>query len=158
MEHLFNQAALVGTLLKDRQETVAVAESSAGGLISASLLSVSGASAYYLGGGVIYTREARRHLLGLPEDQVTMPGANEDYALIVAKAIQVKLGATWGLCETGATGPTGNRYGNPAGHVCIAVSGPQDKAMTLQTNSSERQANMHQFAETSLAFLRQILS
>ena len=157
MEHLFARADVVGSLLKDRKHTIAVAESSAGGLISASLLSVAGASAYYLGGGIIYTRQSRRDLLGLPEDQVTMPGASEEYAMIVAKAIQVKLGATWGLCETGATGPTGNRYGNPAGHVCIAVTGSEEQAMTLQTHSDDRQANMVRFAETSLDFLEKVL-
>ncbi len=111
-------------LLKEQGCTVAVAESSAGGLVSAALLSVPGASAYFLGGGVIYTREARRALLGVPEDVVTLRAATEDYALIMARAMRERLGATWGLCETGASGPSGNRYGDRAGHACIAVAGP----------------------------------
>lgn len=157
MDQLYKRAEIVGQLLKDRGDTIAVAESSTGGLISASLLSVSGASAYFLGGGIIYTRDARRQILNLPEDQVTMPGANEDYALICAKAIQAKLGTTWGLGETGATGPSGNRYGNPPGHVAIAVSGPKNRSMVLQTGISDRQDNMQRFADAALGFLEGVL-
>ena len=87
MDRLVAMAGGLGVLLKAQGGTLAVAESSAGGLVSAALLSVPGASAYYRGGGVIYTREARRALLGLPEDGVTMRGASEDYALIVARAV-----------------------------------------------------------------------
>jgi len=154
---LFDQAGLLGALLKERKETIAIAESSTGGLVSAALLSVAGASSYFLGGGVIYTRDARRELLGLPEDFVTMPGANEEYARIAAKAMRDKFGCTWGLCETGATGPDGNRYGNPPGHVAIAVIGPIERAMTLETGSADRQANMWAFAGAALSFLEETL-
>jgi len=157
VQKIITRARIVGQLLQERRQTIAIAESSAGGLISAGLLSVAGASAYYLGGGVIYTREARRQLLGLPESVVTMQAATEDYALLVARAIRDKLGATWGLCETGASGPGGNRYGNPPGHVCVAVCGPQDLAMTLETGSADREANMRAFAEASLEFLEKAL-
>lgn len=144
--------------LKERRETVAIAESSAGGLISAALLAVPGASAYYLGGGVIYTREARRALLCLPEDVITMRAATEEYALIVARAIRDRLGATWGFCETGASGPTGNRYGDAAGHSCLAIAGPVEKSMTLETGLAEREANMWRFTETALSFMADVLS
>ena len=103
---LVELAGDAGDLLKKRGETIAVAESSSGGLVSASLLSVPGASSYFLGGGTIYTRVARDALLGLPEEVVTMRASTEDYALIVAEAVRKKLGATWGLCESGASGPT----------------------------------------------------
>ncbi len=112
MDRLTSLATALGERLKTRSDTVAVAESSAGGLISAALLAVPGASAYFLGGGVIYTRAARGGLLGLPEDVIAMRAATEEYALIVARAIRERRGATWGLCETGASGPTGNRYGD----------------------------------------------
>ena len=158
MNELFEHASILGSLLKERKQTVSVAESSAGGLVSAALLSVPGASAYYLGGGVIYTQDARRQLLGLPDDIATMRGANEEYALIVANAVRKKLGSTWGLCETGATGPTGNRYGDASGHVCIAVAGPIEAAMTLETGSSDREANMWRFAQASLDFLQTTMS
>jgi PncC family amidohydrolase len=144
-------------MLREREQTVAVAESSAGGLVSAALLSVPGASAYFKGGGVVYTRDARRALLGVAEDVATMRGATEEYALIMARAVQQRLGATWGLCETGASGPTGNRYGDNAGHVCVAVAGPLECSITLETESDDREANMWRFAEASLELLKAVL-
>lgn len=150
---LSSMAAALGALLKETGETVAVAESSAGGLVSAALLAIPGASAYYAGGGVIYTRAARRGLLGLPEDVVAMRAATEDYALILARAMRQRLDATWGLCETGATGPAGNRYGDAAGHACIAVAGPLERALTLETGSADRADNMWRFAAASLELL-----
>src|SRR2546425_3931129 len=117
-------AAALGALLKERKQTVAVAESSAGGLISAVLLAVPGASAYFLGGGVIYTQAARRSLLRVPDEAVKgIRSSTEAYALLKAEAVRELVGATWGLAETGATGPTGNRYGDSAGHACLAVAG-----------------------------------
>ena len=151
---LFDLAGDAGDLLKKRGETIAVAESSSGGLVSASLLSVSGASSYFLGGGAIYTREARRALLGLPEDVVTMRASTEDYALIVAEAVREKLGATWGLCESGASGPTGNSYGDAAGHVAVALSGPKTLSRIMETGSDDREGNMWSFAGEALALLR----
>ena len=152
---LFDLAGDAGNLLKKSGETIAVAESSSGGLVSASLLSVSGASCYFLGGGVIYTREARRALLGLPEDVVTMRASTEDYALIVADAVRKKLGATWGLCESGASGPAGNSYGDAAGHVAVALSGPKTLSRTMETGSDDREGNMWCFAGEALDLLRE---
>ncbi len=145
-------------LLKSNDQTIAVAESSAGGLVSASLLSVPGASSYFLGGVAIYTRNARRALLGLPEEIVTMRAATEEYAMIVARAIREKLGVTWGLCETGASGPTGNSYGDAAGHACFAVAGPVDAAKTIETGSDDREENMWLFAQAALVLLEETLA
>jgi len=144
-------AGALGALLKDRKQTVAVAESSAGGLISAALLAVPGASAYFLGGSVIYTQPARRALLRIGDDAVKgIRSSTEAYALIKARTIRERLGATWGLAETGATGPTGNRYGDAAGHACLAVAGPCERAITLETGSGDREANMWAFAKAAL--------
>ena len=153
MDRLTEMAGELGALLTARGASVAVAESSAGGLISAALLAVPGASAYYAGGAIIYTRASRRTLLGLPEDVVTMRAATEDYALIVARALRERLDATWGICETGASGPTGNRYGDAAGHACFAVAGPLERAITLETGESAREANMWRFAVAALELL-----
>jgi len=153
MENLTEMGAALGALLKEKGQTVAVAESSAGGLVSAALLAAPGASAYFTGGGVIYTRAARSGLLGLAGDVITMRAATEEYALILARAVAERLGATWGLCETGATGPAGNRYGDDAGHACMAVAGPVERAVTLETGSAEREANMWRFASASLELL-----
>src|SRR5712691_7143796 len=124
MNEMTTLAEALGTLLKERKETIAVAESSAGGLISAALLAVPGASAYFLGGGVIYTQAARRGLIRVPDESVAgMRSSSEPYALLKARAVRELMGTTWGLSETGASGPTGNRYGDAAGHACIAVTG-----------------------------------
>src|SRR5213080_5437276 len=139
-------AAALGALLKERKQTVAVAESSAGGLISASLLAVPGASAYFLGGGVIYTQAARRGLLQVPDEAVRgIRSSTEAYALVKARTIRERLGATWGLAETGASGPTGNRYGDAAGHACFAIAGPASAVVTLESGHGDRLANMQLF-------------
>lgn len=135
----------IGALLKEKGATVAVAESSAGGLISASLLVVPGASAYFLGGGVVYTRTARRALLDLPEEVITMNAGSEEYALILARAVRDRFEADWGLCETGATGPTGSRYGHDAGVAAIAVTGPVTKKQRVDTGHNDRMKNMEEF-------------
>jgi len=150
--------AAVAALLKQRKETLAVAESSAGGLINAALVAVPGASAYYLGGCIVYTGASRSGLLGITTEQMTgMRSASEPYAKLVAWRVREKLGATWGLCETGAAGPSGNRYGDAAGHACLAVSGPVDAVITLETASADREANMWTFARRALQLFESCL-
>jgi len=148
-------AASLGARLKERKETVAVAESSAGGLISAALLVVPGASAYFLGGTVVYTQAARRALLQVPDDSVKgIRSSTEAYALVKARTIRTLLGTTWGLSETGASGPTGNRYGDAAGHACIAVVGPGvERAITVETGHGDREKNMWDFTRAALELL-----
>jgi len=154
MRELTLMGEAVGTLLKAHRQTVAVAESSAGGLISAALLSVPGASAFFLGGGVIYTHEARRALLALSDEALSgVRASTEEYALQLARAVRRQLGTTWGLSETGATGPTGNRYGDAAGHACIAVVGPVEQAITVETRQANREMNMWTFANAALELL-----
>jgi PncC family amidohydrolase len=150
--------AAVGDLLKQRGQTIAVAESSAGGVINAALVAVPGASAYYLGGGVIYTPKGRASLLGIGKDEMAgIRSASEPFATLLARSVRIHLGATWGLSETGASGPTGNRYGDAPGHACIAVSGPVDAAITIETRSADREANMWEFARRALELLESCL-
>jgi nicotinamide-nucleotide amidase len=158
MRDLIPHAEKVAALLKARGETIAVAESSAGGLINAALLAVPGASAYCLGGAVIYTRKALLGLRDMRADMVQgMTPSTEAYALFKARAIRERFGADWGLAETGAAGPTGNRYGDAAGHSCFAVAGRIERAATLETGSDDRVANMHAFAAAALQLLAQNL-
>lgn len=158
MNDLTAHAAAVAERLKARGETVAVAESSGGGLISASLLAVPGASAYFLGGGVIYTLGAREALLPPAGDALKgVRSASEPYALWLARTMREHLGADWGLSETGASGPTGNRYGDDAGHTCMAVSGPIERVITLETGDADRQKNMWAFTEATLDLLEKAL-
>ncbi len=154
MSDLTSLGQVVGELLKERKQTIGVAESSAGGLISAVLVAVPGASEYFVGGGVIYTLEARRTLLSLSDEAFEgIRPSTEQYALRMARAVKNFVGTTWGLSETGATGPTGNRYGDEAGHACIAVVGPVEQALTIETRHSNREANMWTFTNAALELL-----
>ncbi len=158
MESLLARAKEVAGLLKLRRETLAVAESSAGGLISAALVAIPGASAYYRGGGVIYTPRARAALLGVSSIELeNMRSATEPYARLLAQRTPEKLRATWAIAETGASGPTGNRYGDAPGHACIAVAGPVEAVITLETGSADREANMRVFARRAIELLESCL-
>ena len=158
MSDLDELANALGERLKARGETVAVAESSSGGLISAALLGVPGASKYYLGGAVVYTGKARMVLMDLPREAVAgMRSASEPYALLLARTARERFGATWGLSETGAAGPTGNGYGDAAGHTCIAISGPVEMAVTIETGDADRAANMTAFTAAALELLSRAL-
>lgn len=158
MQILLPHAERVATLLKRRGESVAVAESSTGGLIAASLLAMPGASAYFLGGAVIYTKAARAALLGIGDAEMAgLRPSTEVYALMIAKCVRDKHGAIWGLGESGATGPTGNRYGDAAGHSCIAIAGKIEKAITLETGHGDRAANMRAFAARALEIFAETL-
>jgi nicotinamide-nucleotide amidase len=159
MQELVTIAGKVAARLIERRQTIAVAESSTGGLISAALLAVPGASAYFLGSAVVYTRDARRILMDIPDEAMKgIRSASEPYAKLLASQIRQRFSTDWGLSETGATGPTGNRYGDAAGHSCTGVAGSEQFAMTLETGNSDRLANMHVFASTALNFLLQNLS
>src|SRR5579872_1609646 len=154
MQDLIAIAEQIAARLKAGKETIAVAESSTGGLISASLLAVPGASAYFLGGAVVYTSDARRLLADISDDAMKgLRPSSEPYAQLLANRTRERFSTDWGLSETGATGPTGNRYGDAAGHSCIAVAGGVTKVITLETGSGDRAGNMQVFAKTALELL-----
>ena len=153
MDRLEPLAERIASCLAERKETVGVAEGSAGGLIAAALLAVPGASAYFVGGAVVYTAAAREAFVGISLDDMQRRGirpASEPYAALLAKRIREQLGTTWGLAEAGAAGPSGNRYGDPAGHTCIAIAGPSERTLTLRTGGDDRRANMLAFAARAL--------
>jgi len=151
---LFALGTRVGDKLAARDETIAVAESSAGRLISAALLARAGASAYYFGGAVLYTRRSRRLLTALTtDDTVGMRSSSQPYAQLLARHQRLRFQASWGLAETGAAGPTGNAYGDPAGHTCLAVDGPMRRERTLRTGHEDRSRNMITFALAALELL-----
>ncbi len=159
MQSLLPIAEKIAARLIERHETIAVTESSTGGLIAAALLAVPGASAYFVGGAVVYTRTARAALLCIGDaDMQGLRPATEPYSLLIARRVRERLGATWGLGETGASGPSGNRYGDPAGHTCMAIAGPIERAATLQTGSADRRANMDAFAKRALELLLEGIS
>ena len=159
MSQLSAMAVSVGERLKASGASIGVSESSCGGLISAALVAVPGASAYYLGGGVIYTAASRQGLLAIgPQAMEGLRASTEPYALLNARTIRETLGATWGLAETGASGPTGNRYGDASGHACVAVAGPVTRVITLETGETDREGNMWAFARAALDLLLECVS
>ena len=159
MQDLLPRAGRISRLLKDRGETIVVAESSTGGLISAALLAMPGASAYFLGGAIVYTLAARKALMDLGDiSALGLRAASEPYARLLAQTARSRFSSTWALAESGATGPTGNRYGDAAGHCCLAVAGPVERAVTLETGSSDRVANMRTFSAAALDLLAQALA
>jgi nicotinamide-nucleotide amidase len=149
---------IAGRLI-ERHETIAIAESSTGGLIAAALLEMPGASAYFVGGAVVYTKVARAALLGIGDaDMQGLRPATEAYSLLIARRVRERHGATWGLGETGASGPTGNRYGDPAGHTCLTIAGAIERTITLETASADRRANMDAFAKRAFELLFEAIS
>lgn len=161
MQTLLPIAEEIAARLKARGETVAVSESSTGGLVSAALLSVPGASAYFLGGAIVYTKKAREVLIGLPDAAIIAAGAqkplSEAFVKLLARTLRDQFSATWAISEIGATGPAGSRYGDPAGTACIALAGPVERSLTVQTGHDDRVANMRIFAKAGLELLLQNL-
>lgn len=162
MQELLPIAERIGALLKSRGETIAVSESSTGGLMSAALLSVPGASAYYLGGAVVYTKKAREVLIDLPgevliEAQAQKP-LSEPFVLLLGHALRTEFASDWALAEIGAAGPAGSRYGDSAGTGCLAIVGPNEESLTIKTGSNDRVANMRAFAKAGLELLLKKIS
>ncbi len=155
MQDLIPRAHKIAAVLVARHETITIAESSTGGLISAALLGIPGASAYFLGGSVVYTLKARRELLGLADDAFKgIRTVTEQAALILGRAARERLSANWSIAEIGVAGPTGSRYGDPPGHSCIAVVGNSiERSLTVETSSADRLSNMNAFAATALDLL-----
>ena len=159
MQDLLPVAAEIAELLTKRGETLALSESSMGGLVSASFVAQPGASAFYLGSTVIYTRGAAKALYGLEG----APGPDlkpltEPYVAAMAERVRDRLRATWALAEMGASGPSGSPYGPPPGTAVIAIAGPAPAAITVSTGSADRVANMRAFAEAALRQFMDVLT
>jgi nicotinamide-nucleotide amidase len=163
LQDLLPYAERIAAKLKARKETVSVAESSTAGMVSAALLAVPGASAYFIGGAVVYTRQSRTELLRVTEaDFAALAGitpSTEPYALLFARKIQERLATTWAIGETGTAGPTGSRYGHAAGHSCVAVIGPGgERSLTVETGKDDRVDNMRAFSIAALELLEKALA
>jgi nicotinamide-nucleotide amidase len=159
LQDLLPQAERIAAKLKARNETLSIAESSTAGMISAALLAVPGASAYFMGGAVVYTRQSRSALLAVTDQELTgITPSTEAYALLFARKMRGKLATSWSVGETGTAGPTGSRYGHAAGHSCIAVIGPNgERSMTVETGKSDRVDNMRTFSMAALDLLEKAL-
>ncbi len=149
----------IAHLLRERKETISVAESSIGGLLSASLLAVPGASDYFMGGAVIYTMRARRRLLGITKEILdSQEPLTEQYATLLADATRAQLKSDWAIAELGATGPAGTPYGHPPGICVLAVTGPKTVSRYFETKSNDREQNMGIFLAEALNLLHEVLS
>jgi nicotinamide-nucleotide amidase len=159
LQDLLPQAGRIAAKLKARNETISIAESSTAGMISAALLAIAGASAYFMGGAVVYTRQSRSALLAVTDQELTgITPSTEPYALLFARKIRGKLATTWSVGETGTAGPTGSRYGHAAGHSCIAVIGPNgERSLTVETGKADRVDNMRTFSMAALDLLEKSL-
>src|SRR6185436_7815719 len=158
MQDLLPLGEKIGARLKARKETIVVAESSTAGLISAALLSVGGASAYFIGGGAFYTRQS---FLALRETNEQMfagkRGCTEDWALMLARTFRNRCNATWAIGESGAAGPAGNRYGDPSGVSWVVVVGPVERTLKIETGSNDRVANMRTFSAAALKLFADVV-
>lgn len=158
MQTLLPLAEKIGVTLKDRRETIAIAESTTGGLVSAALLSIAGASVFYIGGAVVYTLKARA-LLDIPDAAFAgLKPLTEPFSMVIARGARDRFGSTWSMGELGAAGPTGSRYGEPAGTSVIAVAGPVERSLTVHTGSGDRHANMRAFSLAALDLIAQAIA
>ena len=149
-----DHSLIIAHTLTATKQTISVAESSTGGLISAALLAVPGASAYYGGGAIIYTMRARRKLLDLSKDQLnSQTPLTEAYVTLCAEQIKTELKTTWGLAELGATGPAGTPYGHPPGIAVLALVGPVNLTAKIETGHGDREKNMEVFKTAALQLL-----
>ncbi len=149
----------IAALLIERGETVAVAESTTGGLISAALLRVAGASKYYAGGGVVYTLNSRTALTGVPAERyANYQGTTPEMITELAASMRERLGATWCIAEAGLAGPTPGRSGAPPGRTTIGVARPVSRTEVFETGMSDREANMIEFTTLGLRLLRDVLA
>jgi nicotinamide-nucleotide amidase len=159
VERLLAAAVRIGAILRERGESIAVGEGSCGGLVSAALVAVPGASNFYVAGAVLYTRPAFTEILGDRREALRgLRGSTEPFSLALAQLTREKFGTTWAIGESGASGPTGNRYGDAAGHAALAIAGPVEKTRIVETGLDDRAENMWRFAAAALALLEEALA
>ncbi|WP_254530515.1 CinA family protein [Natrinema gelatinilyticum] len=116
-------AMKIGDVLRDAEETLAVAESCTGGLIGAAITAVPGASDYFDAGLTTYAYDAKRRHLGVSRESLDEHGAvSEPVAREMAQGIRDVADVTWGVSTTGVAGPTGGSDEIPVGTVYIGVS------------------------------------
>ena len=160
MNNIVKLSSEIANLLKKNKQTVSVIESSSGGLISSALLSQKGASSYYMGGQVIYTLQSIKAITGLRMRELkekNIRSSSEPFALLIAQKARGLYETDWAIGESGAAGPTGNGYGDPAGYTCFAVAGKQERTSHIYTNSEIRIENMEAFAKAALEQFFEIL-
>ncbi|NKB98653.1 MAG: nicotinamide-nucleotide amidohydrolase family protein [Pseudomonadales bacterium] len=159
MPELTPLAQSVAEKLKRREETISITESSTGGLISAALLAIPGASAYFMGGSVVYTLPSRKKILGITRADVEgMEPLTSEMVSAFAQKARAQLETAWAIAELGVAGPTGARYGHPPGLSVLAIDGPVQLTKLVETGSADREENMWAFTQAALELLDEALS
>lgn len=146
--------------LKSSSQTLALAETATGGLLSSSLLSVPGASAIYRGGLTLYTLESRIKYAGWTQGDIdNYKGPTTGIVAGLGKKVREDLGSTWVLAESGTAGPTGGSTRNRTpGYVALAVVGEEGVwTREVETGSKDRVENMLRFAEEGIKFLLEVV-
>ncbi len=144
LDHLSSLAAPTAAKLIERRQTIAVADGSTGGLISAGLSAIPGATMFFRGGGTLYSLQGRSILFGLePGAFDGLSGVTEPYTLLQANSIRARFEADWGVAESGSAGPAVHPHGADPGVSCIAVVGPGvSLTRMVRTGSNSRLDNM----------------
>ena len=159
MKELSKLCEPIADRLKANKQTISVSESSTGGLISAALLSIPGASAYYKGGSVSYTLASRKIFLNLSKQDVEgLEPMTESMALRFAEKTKEVLDSDWAIAELGIAGPTGSPYGVDPGTSVVAISGPSDNFVRIETGNTDRESNMMDFTKSALQLLSRTLT
>ena len=159
MEELPDILLKISRILTKRKETVSVTETSTGGLISAGLLSVPGASSYFVGGVIPYARSVRGDLLNITKDKVVgLSPMSEEMAMSFAQNTKQKMQTDWAIAELGIAGPRGSVYGFEPGSCVVGISGPRSSSTFIRTGKDRRHENMALFRNSALALFADALS
>ena len=150
--------AVIGRLLLERHETLAVAESCTGGLIASRITRIPGSSAYFERGVVTYSNQAKKEILGVPEEALQKYGAvSEPVALAMAEGVRRLARTDYGLSVTGIAGPTGGSPEKPVGTVWIGFSCKEGTVARCFLFPGDRHMVQAYAAETALDWLRRYL-
>jgi PncC family amidohydrolase len=149
----------VGDLLSQRGWTLAVAESCTGGLLGHRITNVSGSSAYFEGGVLSYSNEAKERLLGVPHQTLVEHGAvSGETALAMARGARRAIGTDIAVSITGIAGPTGGTPDKPVGLVYIALVAEDAELLEEHVWSGDREANKEQTAQAALELILKYLT
>ena len=149
----------IGHRLAKHRKTLAVAESCTGGLLAQRITDVPGASAYFRGGIVAYSNEAKEALLGVPRDVLAAHGAvSAQCAQAMAEGARTRFGSDFALATTGVAGPSGGTATKPVGLVYVALASPTGTWVAEHRFQGSRQENRWSACEAAFALLLQHLS
>lgn len=144
--------------LNERAQTLSIAESCTGGLLSAQLTSHAGISSIFFGGLVSYSNESKQNLLDVPGSLIKAVGAvSTPVALAMARGVRERFNSSWSISITGIAGPNGGSPQKPVGTVCFAICGPGIEETSTQFFSGARKEIQNSSAKFAVEFLTKFL-